>query len=185
MKLSIDLDLLKEENISLIEFALLWSFENDADVVLTDLDISMQKLQERGFILISGNEEIILTKKARKLFKMDTVSGLEELSTQYRELFPNLKVGTHPCRSNIREIQTKFTRFFDKYKFCKYTSEEVLQATRNYLKERELNHYKYISTAKYFILKRVHEGEEKSDLATWIDNLREGNNARGEFTESI
>lgn len=108
---------------------------------------------------------------------------LDILTEKMRLLFPEgKKAGTISTywRGNVRDVKLKLKKFFKLYG-NKYTDEQILEATKQYVSSFNGN-YTYMRALKYFIWKgdkKVDsEGsgyiEEISDLATFIENVKEG-----------
>lgn len=100
----------------------------------------------------------------------------ENLASRLRELFPKgIKSGSAAWRGNVREITLKLQKFFKLYG-NKWSDEEIIQATTNYINSFN-GDYTYMRILKYFIMKHVTkispEGanyiEEISELANWLE----------------
>lgn len=98
-----------------------------------------------------------------------TDGEMEGIALKMMEIFPTgKKPGTqYYWRGNKREILLKLRTFFKLYG-SKYTEEEILDATYRYVDSFH-GDYKFMRLLKYFIWKKD-EGEEISELATFIDN---------------
>ena len=91
------------------------------------------------------------------------------MANKLKELFPaGNKSPGHPWRGNTKEIVNKLKRFKTIYS---YSDTEILNATKHYVGNMENN--LYMRVLKYFILKQNNEGEEISDLASYIENADE------------
>ena len=103
---------------------------------------------------------------------------LDTLASQLMEIFPKgKKEGTTSYwRGNRKEIRERLQKFFKLYG-NKYTIEQVLKATQNYVSSFNGN-YSYMRILKYFILKDERKPDEEgklitqqvSDLASYIEN---------------
>lgn len=113
------------------------------------------------------------------------VDRCKNLAAQLRELFPKgLKVGSSAWRGNVREITLRLQKFFKVYDYTNWTDEEILEATKRYIDHFNGN-YTYMRILKYFIMKSdkvtSEDGtvriEDKSELATWLENDTEEENS--------
>ena len=103
---------------------------------------------------------------------------LDTLASQLMEIFPKGKKDgtTSYWRGNRKEIRERLQKFFKLYG-NKYTIEQVLKATQNYVSSFNGN-YSYMRVLKYFILKDERKSDEEgklitqqvSDLASYIEN---------------
>lgn len=106
-----------------------------------------------------------------------TDEELLELAKKMRALYPDGKMPgtTYYYRCNNKEIVLKLKKFFLEH--GKYTDEEVLNATRNFVASHRGN-YRYLPLLKYFIskLKPVEDEDgmchnvEYSPLADYLEN---------------
>ncbi len=169
MKLKIDVDIGGE--LSEIEFFCLYCINYNIDSCCIAPIIHSDLINKKYIIYIQAQDRYILTAKAKKLFNSVVNINVEELAKEYRNLFPNIKIGAYPIRSNLKEIEAKFERFFKKYS---YSTEVVIEATKLYLQEKELSNWNFISTAKHFIIKKKPQLEEEvSELSTYCDHYLE------------
>lgn len=106
---------------------------------------------------------------------------ITDLVEKMRELFPaGTKTGTTAWRGNRREVASRLKKFFKLYG-AKYSSEEIIDATRRYVDSFN-GDYKFMRVLPYFIMKspRVTDAEgivhieDKSDLATFLENPTAG-----------
>lgn len=105
-----------------------------------------------------------LTEKALKILGLEVVSS--DWIEEWRELFPKgYKQGSIPLRGDRPSIEKKFKKFFRTYNF---TTEEIMQATKRYLKEQEETGYAYCKVAQYLI-----EKDGMSALASLCEGYRE------------
>lgn len=110
-------------------------------------------------------DEIILKSNTNKSEK----DRLFTLAYQLQQIFPEGKKGNWFWRGSSAEIRNKLFSFFKK--FGEYSDEDIIEATKRYV-----DSYKHDRTfmhiLKYFIWKRV-DGEDKSELASWIENMNQ------------
>lgn len=101
-----------------------------------------------------------------------TNEELESLAEKLIAVFPEGKKPGTPYywKCNKREVMLKLKSFFKLYG-RKYTEEQIVNAAKEYV---EANRYNSTTMRilKYFIWKKV-DGEEVSDLATYIDNAEQ------------
>lgn len=180
MKLRIDFDDLEKNNLTPFELIYLYYFFDKKDSNTLTLDIP--KLVKNKYI-VKNKDSYILSNKGRKLFNNLTNNNIESLSIKYRELFPvGVKSGGHPIRSNLKDIEKKFSKFFEEYN---YPHEVILEATKIYLEERAKTNYSYCMLANYFIIKQDSKGE-KSVLASYCESyLEKGEDINEEIIESV
>lgn len=168
MKLKIDVDI---GNLTVPEFFTLYCINYALNEVWNSNENFKKLVEDKYILYIQSQNKYILTAKARKLFDTSTNIDIDQLSIQYRELFPNIKVAGYPARSNLKEIQAKFERFFKKYS---YSSDIILAGTKIYIEEKRNINWNYLTTAKHFIIKKKPQLEEEvSELATYCDHYLE------------
>ena len=180
----LDLNFLKEQNLSVIEFITLLQL-NEIDTGLQlDLDI-LHNLQEKQFVKLIidkfGTNTIIREKskllldflsiessysdyKSKKVVKKSTRTiseGFDEFIEDYRNLWKGLKVGSMGSPNACKE---KMLRWMGENP--NYTKEDILKAAKIYI--NSLNNYQYLQAAHYFIYKKDGK-EEDSRLSAFIE----------------
>ena len=186
----LDLNFLKEQNLSVIEFITLLQL-NEIDTGLQlDLDI-LHNLQEKQFVKLIidkfGTNTIIREKskllldflsiessysdyKSKKVVKKSTriiSEGFDEFIEEYRKLWKGLKVGS---LGSYKTCYDKMKRWMSENP--NYSKEDILKAARIYIKS--LDNYQYLQQADYFIF--IKDGkDENSRLSAFIDE-QESNN---------
>ena len=118
---------------------------------------------------------------------------LDTLASQLMEIFPHgKKEGTTSYwRGNRKEIRERLQKFFKLYG-NKYTDEQILKATQDYVSSFNGN-YSYMRVLKYFILKDERKSDEEgklivqqvSDLATFIENAEDLDPVRNDWTSNL
>ena len=107
---------------------------------------------------------------------------INDLVERLRDLFPSgMKVKNVAWRGNRREVALRLKKFMKLYG-NKYTSDQIYEATKRYVDSFK-GDYTFMRTLPYFIVKSAKnldsEGktyiEEKSDLATYLENPEAGN----------
>jgi hypothetical protein len=87
------------------------------------------------------------------------------LSLSIKELcsaLPKSKSGY--VKSSLKDIEDKLQKFFKKHN---YSNEEIIEATKRYVKRKEAEGYAYMQKAVFFI-----EKDKISNLASEIEELR-------------
>ena len=180
----LDLNFLKEQNLSVIEFITLLQL-NEIDTGLQlDLDI-LHNLQEKQFVKLIidkfGTNTIIREKskllldflsiesshsnyKEKKIIKKSNRvinEGFDEFIEDYRNLWKGLKVGSMGSPTACKE---KMLRWMGENP--NYSKEDILKAAKIYI--NSLNNYQYLQAAHYFIYKKDGK-EEDSRLSAFIE----------------
>ena len=180
----LDLNFLKEQNLSVIEFITLLQL-NEIDTGLQlDLDI-LHNLQEKQFVKLIidkfGTNTIIREKskllldflsiessysdyKSKKVVKKSTRTiseGFDEFIEEYRNLWKGLKPGSMGSENACKE---KMLRWMGENP--NYTKEDILKAAKIYI--NSLNNYQYLQAAHYFIYKKDGK-EEDSRLSAFVE----------------
>ena len=180
----LDLNFLKEQNLSIIEFITLLEL-NEIDTGLQlDLDI-LHNLQEKQFVKLIidkfGTNTIIREKskllldflsiessysdyKEKKIIKKSNRvinEGFDEFIEEYRNLWKGLKVGS---LGSYKTCYDKMKRWMSENP--NYSKEDILKAARIYIKS--LDNYQYLQQADYFIFKKDGK-DENSRLSAFIE----------------
>lgn len=124
-----------------------------------------------------------MVEQARLLFDLPEdekrlEATIKQLASDYLQIWPNklkLPSGVY-ARVSIVEIEKKLRSFFKAYRMAlkkeygiKLTSEDILQATREYVARYAKKNFMYAQNSSYFIQKK-----EKSSLADEIIALKQG-----------
>lgn len=180
----LDLNFLKEQNLSVIEFITLLQL-NEIDTGLQlDLDI-LHNLQEKQFVKLIidkfGTNTIIREKskllldflsiesnypnyKEKKIIKKSNRvinEGFDEFIEEYRNLWKGLKVGSMGSPMACKEKMERWMK-----ENPNYSKEDILKAAKIYI--NSLNNYQYLQAAHYFIYKKDGK-EEDSRLSAFIE----------------
>ena len=180
----LDLNFLKEQNLSVIEFITLLQL-NEIDTGL-QLDLGvLHDLQEKQFVKLIidkfGTTQILREKskllldflsiesnysnyKEKKVVKKSNRvinEGFDEFIEEYRNLWKGLKVGSMGSPMACKE---KMLRWMGENP--NYTKEDILKAAKIYI--NSLNNYQYLQAAHYFIYKKDGK-EEDSRLSAFIE----------------
>jgi len=180
----LDLNFLKEQNLSVIEFITLLQL-NEIDTGLQlELGI-LHNLQEKQFVKLIidkfGTTQILREKskllldflsiesnysnyKEKKIIKKSNRvinEGFDEFIEEYRNLWKGLKVGSMGSPMACKE---KMLRWMGENP--QYSKEDILKAAKIYI--NSLNNYQYLQAAHYFIYKKDGK-EEDSRLSAFIE----------------
>lgn len=189
----LDLNFLKEQNLSIIEFiSLLHLMEIDVGF---EPDLStLHNLQEKQFVKLiedkSGTVTILREKtkllldflsiessysnyKEKKVVKKSTriiSEGFDEFIEEYRNLWKGLKVGSMGSPMACKEKMERWMRDNPNY-----SKEDILKAARIYI--NSVDNYQYLQAAHYFIYKKDNGKEEDSRLSAFIEEREVDNNS--------
>jgi hypothetical protein len=174
----LDLNFLKEQNISPEEFLLLIKSSKEE---IFDYDETALSLEEKGFIKNTKDNSIIREKgkllleflsidsnysnyKEKKIIKKSNRvinEGFDEFIEEYRNLWKGLKVGSMGSPSACKEKMERWMK-----ENPNYSKEDILKAAKIYI--NSLNNYQYLQAAHYFIYKKDGK-EEDSRLSAFIE----------------
>ena len=182
----LDLNFLKEQNLSVIEFVTLLKLNgSNIDLVLIEFESEiyiLEKLQEKQFIKIITYSEVILREKSKLLLDFLSIEssysdykskkvvkkstriiseGFDEFIEDYRKLWKGLKPGSMGSENACKE---KMLRWMGENP--NYSKEDILKAARIYI--NSLNNYQYLQAAHYFIYKKDGK-EEDSRLSAFVE----------------
>ena len=162
----LDLNFLKEQNLSVIEFVVLLQL-NGIETNMTFDNIVLNELQDKQFIKLINKEVIVREKtkllidflsiessysdyKEKKIIKKSNRiinEGFNEFIEEYRKLWKGLKPGSMGSENACKE---KMLRWMGENP--NYTKEDILKAAKIYI--NSLNNYQYLQAAHYFIYKK-------------------------------
>jgi hypothetical protein len=176
----LDINFLKEQNLSIIEFITLLKL-NEVDIDLVLNDSILKRLQEKQFIKLIDQDFIIREKgkllldflsiesnysnyKDKKIIKKSNRvinEGFDEFIEEYRKLWKGLKLGSMGSSNACKEKMERWMK-----ENPNYSKEDILKAARIYIKS--VDNYQFLQAAHYFIYKK--EGkEEDSRLSAFIE----------------
>lgn len=143
---------------------------------------------ERRYSLMSKAEELltkIIINSDNNITKRST--NIEELADKLRNIYPSGKIynTNYYYRCNRQDIINKLKTFFKIYG-TKYTDEQIINATRKYIKSFNGN-YAYLKLLKYFIWKdeRLKGESVQSLLADFIENENSEDIANDDWTVEL
>lgn len=117
---------------------------------------------------INGYFKRTKKKTSQDLMGQDFVRNIEK----YVEIFPNKKLSSGKyARVNAKNLEAPFRWFFENYD---YNWEEIIKATEKYVDEFSIRRYEFMRTAQYFIRKQNIDKSFESDLATYCEIIRSG-----------
>ena len=188
----LDLNFLKEQNLSVIEFVTLLKLNgSNIDLFLIEFESEiyiLEKLQEKQFIKIITYSEVILREKSKLLLDFLSIEssysdykekkiikksnrvineGFDDFIEEYRKLWKGLKPGSMGSENACKE---KMLRWMGENP--NYTKEDILKAAKIYI--NSLNNYQYLQAAHYFIYKKDGK-EEDSRLSAFINETEPDN----------
>ena len=107
-------------------------------------------------------------KTSQDLMGQDFVRNIEK----YVEIFPNKKLSSGKyARVNAKNLEAPFRWFFETYD---YDWDIIFKATERYVDEFSVRRYEFMRTAQYFIRKQNIDKTFESDLATYCEIIRNG-----------
>lgn len=187
MRITIDTDVLKKNNIYLEDFMLLLLGYYDCDVGNSLSRLNMQGLASKDFrangnIVMSDNAKNlvarILIESSEKL-KQSPIKDFDTLAEKLMSIYPkgNKEGTTYSWRGTREEIAQKLRVLVVKHNFI-YTEQEAINATKAYVYSfQDKGDYKRMKLLKYFLL-RTKNGEITSDFMSIIENNKDENNNR-------
>lgn len=108
---------------------------------------------------------------------LDVGNDMDSLVNEFREIFPSgIKSGGYLVRGDKEGCKRKLKKF--KSKYPEYSNTQILEATKKYVREKQLEGWKFMQLAHYFI-----EKDGNSSLAAYCENLSD--NSEGSFEENI
>ena len=175
----LDLNFLKEQDITPEEFLLLIGLNNNLNIEHSKSWFT--SLEQKGFIKRNLSEVILREKskllldflsiesnysnyKEKKIIKKSNRvinEGFDEFIEEYRNLWKGLKVGSMGSPGACKE---KMLRWMGENP--NYSKEDILKAAKIYI--NSLNNYQYLQAAHYFIYKKDGK-EEDSRLSAFIE----------------
>ena len=175
----LDLNFLKEQDITPEEFLLLIGLNNNLNIEHSKSWFT--SLEQKGFIKRNLSEVILREKskllldflsiesnysnyKEKKIIKKSNRvinEGFDEFIEEYRNLWKGLKVGSMGSPMACKEKMPRWMK-----ENPNYSKEDILKAAKIYI--NSLNNYQYLQAAHYFIYKKDGK-EEDSRLSAFIN----------------
>jgi hypothetical protein len=175
----LDFNLLAEHNLSINEFLVL--IHHEEKLYNNSMNV-LKPLEEKQFIKIISNEEIVLREKGKLLLELISIEKIS--SNNKRKIVKSDRLINSELNGFINDFRNKFKGLkpgsmgseaackLKMYRWMKenpqYTPAQILKAAEIYIKS--LNNYQYLQQADYFIYKK--EGkDEQSKLSAFIDEI--------------
>jgi hypothetical protein len=177
----LDLNFLKEQDITPEEFLLLIQIANNLEFNNSIENPILNTLSNKLLIKKEGNN-IILREKSKLLIDFLSIEsnysnykekkiikksnrvineGFDEFIEEYRNLWKGLKVGS---MGSLNACKEKMERWMKENP--NYSKEDIIKAAKIYI--NSLNNYQYLQAAHYFIYKKDGK-EEDSRLSAFIE----------------
>lgn len=140
-------------------------------------------LTEKGIKYI---EKILIESDLEMKSKSKAVRDYDTLANKMREVYPSgKKAGTaYQWKDSTNIISLRLKALDKKYTGCldKYTDEQIVQATRNYVNSFN-GSYTYMQLLKYFIMKNdmADRANDASQLLAYLDNIGQEDIVDAEF----
>jgi hypothetical protein len=126
-------------------------------------------LGKEDLSVVGAIEEVSLKLKNKPVEPVVDISWIKE----YTIKFSAKNLGVTAKTTDLTTVQTKMTKFLQKYK---YTKEEILGGTDLYIDTlRRKGSLNYVRECGYFIFKRI-DGIDQSDLANWCEQFKDNGN---------
>lgn len=126
-------------------------------------------LGKEDLSVVGAIEEVSLKLKHKPVEPVVDISWIKE----YTIKFSAKNLGVTAKTTDLATVQTKMTKFIQKYK---YTKEEILGGTDLYIDTlRRKGSLNYVRECGYFIFKRI-DGIDQSDLANWCEQFKDNGN---------
>ena len=165
---------------------ILFCLKNKISLKLDEYTNDIITLTRKGFIAVDHDGATIMEKgdeiintlesyvsKVKKKTHVDVMGkDFAQKIEEYRALFPAMKLPSgKPARQNVKALAESFKWFFETYDF---TWDQVIDATRMYVREYADKDYLYMMTSQYFISKQDKNKVKHSALADYCDMIADG-----------
>jgi hypothetical protein len=128
-------------------------------------------LEGKSIILLQDLDSFFKTSKKKTSTSVMGENFMENIET-YLDIFPKFKLPSGKyARSDKKNLENNFKWFFESHS---YSWDTILDATRKYVDEYEVNGFKYMRTSQYFIRKQGSDKTYDSELANYCDMLLNG-----------
>lgn len=200
MKITIDEDACKKVKLSLPEVLMITLVKTGVNIETLLKQMKEKQILVEEHTLLGTN--LLVTQRWSDLSDKALLSAdksvpdnkrLENLAKSLMEVFPaGKKEGTSQYwKGNLRDNTLRLAKFFKLYG-DKYTDEQMIEATKNYVSSHN-GKYQYMRVLKYFIWKDTRkvnsEGEgyieEVSDLAAFIENAKDEKNLKDDWMSTM
>lgn len=190
MKIEISDKILEDNEISIPETLCLLSYYFKVNTKTLEtlykkgfISKSFSNNQHVGFFLNPTGTDLISNMILDSALTQENIDQIDELADKMRELFPEGKKEGTPYywRDSKKVIVMRLKSFFKKNGTV--DNDKVLKATQNYVNSH-INDRTNMRLLKYFIWKQIGDGEEVSDLASYLENL-DAVDAKKDWTSGI
>lgn len=128
-------------------------------------------LEGKSMILLQDLDSFFKTSKKKTSTNVMGENFMENIEI-YLDIFPKFKLPSGKyARSDKKNLENNFKWFFENHS---YSWDTILDATRKYVDEYEVNGFKYMRTSQYFIRKQGSDKTYDSELANYCDMLLNG-----------
>ena len=128
-------------------------------------------LEEKSIVLLQDLDSFFKTTKKKTSTSVMGENFMDNIEI-YLDIFPKFKLPSGKyARSDKKNLENNFKWFFESHS---YTWDTILDATRKYVDEYEVNGFKYMRTSQYFIRKQGSDKTYDSELANYCDMLLNG-----------
>lgn len=196
-RLIININMLKEINLSINEFCAIWNIYVNRTLPFNDSNVNYRLLQEKKFIKIIKDEknrvtfvlrekatamiDLLITgekrasyKKQKEVLNIDVLTRLPE----FRNKWKGLKAGS---MGSLQSCKDKMLRWMNDNP--DYTFDEILKAADHYIESLK-GDYRFLQRADYFIFKQENNREESSRLSAYIDEI-DDSTVSGDWTSTL
>lgn len=129
------------------------------------------ELTNKSHIFIDEIESFF--RKSKKKTSKDLLGDeFMDKIVEYNQIFPNRKLSSGKyARVNPKSLENAFRWFFENYD---YDWNTIISATIKYVDEYSVRRYEYMRTSQYFIRKQNTDKTWDSDLATYCELIKDG-----------
>ena len=129
------------------------------------------ELTNKSHIFINEIESFF--RKSKKKTSKDLLGDeFMDKIVEYNQIFPNRKLSSGKyARVNPKSLENAFRWFFENYD---YDWNTIISATIKYVDEYSVRRYEYMRTSQYFIRKQNTDKTWDSDLATYCELIKDG-----------
>lgn len=171
MELLCNIDTLKKLELSPNSYFFLLHLYLEEEYPWIPNETELLDLQSKGWIKITPEgvnlRSLFITKFKSYLENFKTDSWIEE----WRDLWPSgVKTMGRPVRGDKQGCAKKMKAFLKENP--SYTKEEIFDATKVYIFNRQLDNYNAMTCADYFIYKEGKKGDRISLLAANLEDLK-------------
>jgi len=180
-------DIIASKGLSPNQYYLLACIQDNIQSKKINVALELNALVHEEYVIVTKDDKLIMTDKAKKLIrkvedlfvtqaknaaKQKLGDDYEQMIADYNDIFPAIKLPTGKyARSNVKNLKNAFKWFFDNFD---YSWDVIFDATEKYIYDFEMQGFKYMRTAQYFIRKQDTDKSWSSDLANYCDIVLSG-----------